>query len=681
MIKSTKHSGVSVLELYPPIKGMNNIVPEDLLDKLQARDFNGSIDNNLVKPKCEFKLHNTNTYSKIFEITQNGEKDVYGYNNNFGAIELLKNSSYKQVPNLSEKSSTIAYDNQLLTLSNNELYLDTELLHKTEGHNITSTDVSVIEGCSAAYVKSNIYARGLAADNNVGLYKIDLDGKHTLLAVENSETIGYNWLFSWKDNLYAIHQNGVYFVLLSGHFLKEFDIQYATIADTISKPVVIGDYLYYQNITSKIIYKYSLFDKAFVNSASYENYTLLGGYLEGDKHCLIGYGTDNKKIVKSYAYITETTNTINLVTEVLTNVDLPNIYLANIAQSNGYYFLYYIKNNATSVINIDLKKEVETIAYFVQSAFTDTQKQTIYIIGNGFIGKKIAHDFSGTLILKNGRIVVVSKNMLTFSGVGDPTNWQTGLDDDSLFVEIGYKEGGNITNVINGYDIIVFKDNGKTYRLSGSYPDWAVNVIFNNDELTSNVIAYGNSLQFGTKTGVKEVSTSQSYGDYLISNIQAPIDLTNCKYIYLSQNRNSILYVLSSGTYEYARNTSSFTRLSDFSPEILAEDDTNLYALKNNNLYVMSELNTYDYSYGRILSGERFLIKSVTLYSNGTGSVNILPHDNSRLTYNFTVYGNSQKQKIRQIYTTNNISPKVEVIGDVEVIKILIEYVKLGGTE
>ena len=85
---------------------------------------------------------------------------------------------------------------------------------------------------------------------------------------------------------------------------------------------------------------------------------------------------------------------------------------------------------------------------------------------------------------RDGRVLVNDlehSSRLVLSGVGDPANWKDAQDaddwieSDSIWIDVGYKSGGGISSIATlSKDMIVWKDNGTVYRLTGSYPDWAV---------------------------------------------------------------------------------------------------------------------------------------------------------------------------------------------------------------
>lgn len=121
--------------------------------------------------------------------------------------------------------------------------------------------------------------------------------------------------------------------------------------------------------------------------------------------------------------------------------------------------------------------------------------------------------------VRNGRVVIWRKgdDNLYFSGVGDETNWNfNGTDADAQYIEIGYKDGGDIETVeMLNKDLIVFKDNARVYRLVGDYPNWVVYSLSKNAKAVNrfSVKQIGNDLFFIDTIGIRKLSTVVEYGD------------------------------------------------------------------------------------------------------------------------------------------------------------------------
>ncbi|MEA5034242.1 hypothetical protein [Cloacibacillus evryensis] len=136
---------------------------------------------------------------------------------------------------------------------------------------------------------------------------------------------------------------------------------------------------------------------------------------------------------------------------------------------------------------------------------------------------------------RDGRVVSVdtSTDTLKFSGVGDPDNWiMASTNDhqwtaaDGVFIDVGYKDGCNMSACAPLTDnLIVFKrpdgqpGQGKIYRLTGSYPDWAV-VDYSSGSSAWNhrsCATTTNDLLFITSEGVASLGAVSDYGDFKVS--------------------------------------------------------------------------------------------------------------------------------------------------------------------
>ena len=137
-----------------------------------------------------------------------------------------------------------------------------------------------------------------------------------------------------------------------------------------------------------------------------------------------------------------------------------------------------------------------------------------------------AHD----VMIREGRILLseTGKDRLKLSGVGDPSDWQVEdngsdvyTDADAIWVDVGYKEGGDIVKVLPlGRDLVIFRTDGNLYRLFGSYSDpWAVLPITQEVEPVSRetVVPVGNDIMFLDKDrGIRKLSAIKEHDDFAV---------------------------------------------------------------------------------------------------------------------------------------------------------------------
>lgn len=123
------------------------------------------------------------------------------------------------------------------------------------------------------------------------------------------------------------------------------------------------------------------------------------------------------------------------------------------------------------------------------------------------------------VFIRSGRVLVFDQeDNLYFSGVGDEENWEQNTNDpsSSLFLQIGYKVGGQTLGMVNlSSDVLILKDNGMVFRLQNEYPDWVVKELGRNiftkgacsfDNIGNNVVILGNGV-------LQMIQTTQDYGD------------------------------------------------------------------------------------------------------------------------------------------------------------------------
>ena len=125
-----------------------------------------------------------------------------------------------------------------------------------------------------------------------------------------------------------------------------------------------------------------------------------------------------------------------------------------------------------------------------------------------------------------GRLVVThtGDDNLYYSAVGDPyeTGWteNSNVDSSAKFLEIGYKDDGDIQKVlpISG-DIAIFKTNGRIYTLSGEYPNWTVQMVGEHSDTVAaqGISDLGSTIAFMTSSGLKSLEAVQVYGNFSVN--------------------------------------------------------------------------------------------------------------------------------------------------------------------
>ncbi|MBO6178532.1 MAG: hypothetical protein J6M62_03610 [Selenomonadaceae bacterium] len=132
------------------------------------------------------------------------------------------------------------------------------------------------------------------------------------------------------------------------------------------------------------------------------------------------------------------------------------------------------------------------------------------------------------VFVRGGRVWTYSGDTLYTSAVGDEESWVSDPADASTaqWITIGYKDGGEIVGVVSlSSDVLIVKDNGHVFRLSGEYPDWTVKEV--SREVTcrgyrASVGIINNAVILGDSF-MQTISTTEDYGDMHATDISAKV--------------------------------------------------------------------------------------------------------------------------------------------------------------
>ena len=136
------------------------------------------------------------------------------------------------------------------------------------------------------------------------------------------------------------------------------------------------------------------------------------------------------------------------------------------------------------------------------------------------------------VFVKNGRVYVWYDYRLQCSAIGDEEGWtdDSGDDSTSKWIDIGYKEGENEQAYITGAcalssDIVIIKNDGKIYRLSGNYPDWVLKEIARNITCLNSrcFTAVQDGVFIVGREGMFLLQTTIDYGDVRPVNVASGI--------------------------------------------------------------------------------------------------------------------------------------------------------------
>lgn len=129
-----------------------------------------------------------------------------------------------------------------------------------------------------------------------------------------------------------------------------------------------------------------------------------------------------------------------------------------------------------------------------------------------------------SVYIRAGRVLITSGNNIYYSYTGDEETWVEDTNDDASakFVEAGYKDGGKLIGMINlSTDVLLIKDNRRLYRLSGEYPNWQMNEVSRNVEVSGRLsfCSVADSVFILGRNEVQNIQTTNFYGDVKPQNV------------------------------------------------------------------------------------------------------------------------------------------------------------------
>ena len=126
--------------------------------------------------------------------------------------------------------------------------------------------------------------------------------------------------------------------------------------------------------------------------------------------------------------------------------------------------------------------------------------------------------------VRAGRVVVTDEKNVRYSGVGDEENWTERTNDDSTskFLEVGYKDGGEVIGMISlSQDIMFIKNNRHVYRLAGEFPQWTLNEVSRNVECAGRLsfCSVADAVFILGRNEVQVLQTVEQYGAVKPNNV------------------------------------------------------------------------------------------------------------------------------------------------------------------
>lgn len=133
-----------------------------------------------------------------------------------------------------------------------------------------------------------------------------------------------------------------------------------------------------------------------------------------------------------------------------------------------------------------------------------------------------------TVFERFSRIVTSSygDSEMRYSAVANPyeTGWEEETNDDSTYkhTPVGENDGGFIIGIYpHSGDLVVLKDNGKVYAVSGEYPAWIITEVGKYSDVIGpeSIRPLGPSIAWLTTMGLKSIDNVNTYGNFVVGSL------------------------------------------------------------------------------------------------------------------------------------------------------------------
>ena len=110
-----------------------------------------------------------------------------------------------------------------------------------------------------------------------------------------------------------------------------------------------------------------------------------------------------------------------------------------------------------------------------------------------------------------------STNNIKYSGIADPLNWTINSNDPSAMKDL---DVGDVSSVLGIYplasDLIIFKQNGRIYKIANEPEDWYVTHIGSDSDFISRdaMTNLGEDVVYFSRQGLRSLATSETYGNF-----------------------------------------------------------------------------------------------------------------------------------------------------------------------
>ena len=124
-----------------------------------------------------------------------------------------------------------------------------------------------------------------------------------------------------------------------------------------------------------------------------------------------------------------------------------------------------------------------------------------------------------TVMERFSRMLVTdaSTNNIKYSGIADPFNWTENSNDASAMKDLDVGDVASVTGIYPlASELILFKSNGRIYKVANEPEDWNVNLIGTDSDFISRdaITNLGNDVVYFSRQGLRSLSTTETYGNF-----------------------------------------------------------------------------------------------------------------------------------------------------------------------
>lgn len=124
-----------------------------------------------------------------------------------------------------------------------------------------------------------------------------------------------------------------------------------------------------------------------------------------------------------------------------------------------------------------------------------------------------------TVMERFSRVLIThsSINDMKYSGIADPLNWTENSNDPSAMKDL---EVGDVSGIYGIYplasELVVFKGDGRIYKIANEPEDWNVSMIGTDSDFISRdaITNLGSDVVYFSRQGLRSLKTTETYGNF-----------------------------------------------------------------------------------------------------------------------------------------------------------------------